>query len=208
MPDEAAAGSVDSATPSRQSGHSASGQDGTDSDSRDREGTGKGARRQAPIHDRPDGHDAPSRCVDCGGRFARGLSRREDVLDHHDRLPRREGEAAAQREGSVLALDEHRRQAERTRRLVADDDAAERRGDDDLRRKLAEALAELSSGLLGPGRPHQQTRALEVAVGVETARETKVTGEQGPGLLEILEGSMAESLTTPADLPVLSLEIL
>ncbi len=82
-------------TPFRHSGHSASGQDGTESASSERDGTAKAPGRQAPVHDRPDGDDAPAGRLDRRGRLAGGLARREDVLDDDDRLPRLEREARA-----------------------------------------------------------------------------------------------------------------
>ena len=80
--------------PWRQSGHSASGQDGTESESRDRDGTENALGRQPPVHDRADGDDAAPGRLDRGGGLARGLAGREDVLDDDDRLARLEREAA------------------------------------------------------------------------------------------------------------------
>ena len=136
-------------------------------DKSDRDGTVKAPGGQPPVDDRSDGDDAAAGRLDRGRRLPRGLARREDVLDDDDRLARLERESAPQRESAVLALDEHRRHAERPRRLVADDDAPERRRNDRARPELRQLRRELPPRLLRPLRPHQQPRALQIPVGVQ-----------------------------------------
>ena len=52
----------------------------------------------------------------------------------------------------------------------------------------AQLRRELAARALGALRPHEQPRALEIAVGVEPGGETEVAGEKGAGLFEVLEG--------------------
>ena len=77
----------------------------------------------------------------------------------------------------------------RARRLVPDDQAAQGRRDDDRRRERRTSRRELPARRLRALGPHEQARALEVAVRVEAARESrKWPVEQRSGVDEILQG--------------------
>ena len=163
---------------------------------------GKSARRKPPVHDRSDRDDAAAGALDRRRGLARRLARREDVLDDHDGLARRERKAPPEREGAVLALDEHRGNPETPAGLVPDDDAPERRRDDGPGSKLAQLLRETPARPLGAFRPHEKPGALKVPVGVEPAREAEVAGQQRPGLLEVLERNHGADSTRAVEQPV------
>ena len=70
---------------------------------------------------------------------------------------------------------------------MANDDSTHRWRDNELSRKVGELSCELFSGRLGSLRPHEQTRALEVAVGMEAGRETEVPFEESARVDEVLK---------------------
>src|SRR5215207_2248504 len=92
-----------------------------------------------------------------------------------------EAKATAKLEPSLRPFDEDRRLAERTAHFMADDHAAHGRRDDDVDLTTCffrDASCERAGDPLGPGRVHEQARALQVAWAAETRREDEMAFEQ------------------------------
>src|SRR5215218_8311505 len=92
-----------------------------------------------------------------------------------------EAKATAKLEPSLRPFDEDRRFAQRTAYFMADDHTAHRRRDDDVdlaARFFREPARERAGDPLGPGRVHEQARALQVAWAAETRREDEMAFEQ------------------------------
>ncbi len=116
------------------------------------------------------------------GALAGGPAGGDHVLDHHHALARRDREAATQRHGTLLALGEAKRHAERRGHLVADDHAAQRRREHRLRSRAAQTIGERRPHLPRALRQLQEQRALHVSRRVQSGGETEVPAAQSPAL--------------------------
>src|SRR5439155_433672 len=139
------------------------------------------------IDQRADAHDHAACLLRALHYLARGAAGGDDVLDDQAALARREGEAAAQRHRTGLALREERADAERARHLVGHQDAADRGGQHRCRARVAEWRGQGRAERGGVLRVLEHERRLEIDVRVKAGGQPEVAVHERAGLLVELE---------------------
>jgi hypothetical protein len=182
------------ATPSRHRGHSASGHDGTESESSERAGTANASPGAPRSTIEPTATNAPSGRVDRPRPASRvDLPVVKTSLDDDDRLAGLDREAASQREGAVLALDEHRAARSRARAVSCPmKTPAERRRHDRARRRTRGARRRARARPARRAAGHIRSRAhWQIAIGVSQEERRKWPVRRAPVSSKSFKGDHA-----------------